>query len=56
MASRTRIAEAQSYRRFSIVVYWKRVLGKYAGEVVCPGSIAKMKRSKSLTAKYLFGT
>ena len=29
--------------------------GKYGGEVVFSGSIAKMKRAKTLTAKYLFG-
>jgi len=29
--------------------------GKYGGEVVFAGSIAKMKRAKTLTAKYLFG-
>jgi len=29
--------------------------GKYGGEVVFAGSVAKMKRAKTLTAQYLFG-
>ncbi len=29
--------------------------GKYGGEVVFSGTVAKMKRAKTLTAKYLFG-